>query len=491
MVHYTVMPTALSTDLYELTMAAGYFDAGPAGSATFELSVRDLPRERGYLVAAGLEPALAWLEDLRFTAREIEYLRQVPQLRRVPARFFDEYLPGFRFTGDVWALTEGEPVFPNEPLLRVTAPLIEAQIVETALLSTLLFQTSVASRASRMVRAAGGRPVYEFGARRAHGAAAGVLAGRAAFVGGCRGTSDVEAGRAFGLPLSGTMAHSWVMSHDSETEAFVRYMDLYGEQAVLLIDTYDSARAVDRIAAARLAPFGVRIDSGDLLAESRAVRARLDAAGLDATKIFASGDLDEHRIAALVGRGAPIDAFGVGTALSTSSDAPALGGVYKLVEVERAGIAQPVLKLSPGKGTYPGVKQVWRVTDGGRATHDLLAGADEPPPRRGRALLAQVMRRGRRLRPAPAMHDIRERAQQTVETLPAAVLRIDRPAGYPVAVSNGLTRLTDDLQQRMHAVAGRPRGTVRREGAGRPPAHSGVHGVAGGKEWSVRWSRRT
>ena len=449
------MPTALSTDLYELTMAAGYFDAGTNRAATFELSVRGLPPNRGYLVAAGIEPALAYLEEVRFTASEIEYLRGLPQLGRVPPRFFDDYLRAFRFTGEVWAMTEGEPVFPAEPLLRVTAPVIEAQIVETALLSTVLFQTSVASRASRMVRAAAGRPVYEFGARRAHGAEAGVLAGRAAFVGGCSGTSDVEAGLAYGLPLAGTMAHSWVMSHDTETEAFVRFVDRYGEQTVLLIDTYDSERAVERIAAARLAPFGVRIDSGDLAVEARKVRARLDASGLEATKIFASGDLDERRIAKLVERRAPIDVFGVGTALSTSSDAPALGGVYKLVEVERAGLPQPVLKLSPGKETYPGVKQVWRVAEGGNATHDVLAGGHElPPGRGGRALLRQVMRHGRRVRPAPAMPEIRERALEAVGELPAEVLRLEEPAGYRVAVSDGLLRLRGDLERRMHAVAG-------------------------------------
>ena len=448
------MPTALSTDLYELTMAAGYFGAGTSGSATFELSVRGLPPNRGYLVAAGIEPALAWLEDLRFTAAEIDYLRQVPQLRQAPARFFDDCLPRFRFTGDVWAVAEGEPVFAGEPLLRVTAPLVEAQLVETALLSTVLFQTSVASRASRMVRAAAGRPVYEFGARRAHGAEAGMLAGRAAFVGGCSGTSNLEAGLVFGLPLAGTMAHSWVMSHASETEAFIRFVEVYGNQTVLLVDTYDCERAIDRIAAARLAPFGVRIDSGDPEVEARKVRARLDASGLEATRIFTSGDLDERRIAKLVEQEVPIDVFGVGTALSTSSDAPTLGGVYKLVEVERAGLPQPVLKLSPGKETYPGVKQVWRIAAGGQATHDILAGEYEAPPRHGRALLGRVMRRGRRVRPAPAMRTLRERALEAVAELPAEVLQLDEPASYRVAVSEELVRLTGDLKRRMDAVAG-------------------------------------
>ncbi|MYH31803.1 MAG: nicotinate phosphoribosyltransferase [Acidobacteria bacterium] len=448
------MPSALSTDLYELTMAAGHYGAGAPPRATFELSVRSLPRDRGYLLAAGIELALVYLEGLRFTAADIEYLRQIPQLRRAPAGFFDDYLPGFRFSGDVWAVAEGEPVFPNEPLLRVTAPLIEGQIVETALLSTVLFQTSVASRASRVVRAAAGRPVFELGARRAHGAEAGALAGRAAFIGGCSGTSDVEAGLAFGLPLAGTMAHSWVMSHDSEKEAFIRFIDMYGDRTVLLIDTYDSERAVDRIAAAGLSPFGVRLDSGDLLAESRAIRARLDAAGLRGTRIFASGDLDERRIAELVEDRAPIDIFGVGTALSTSSDAPALGGVYKLVEVDRAGLVQPVLKLSRGKGTYPGPKQVWRVADCGAVTHDVLATDREPPPGQGRALLSPVMRRGRRLRPGPPMREIQGHALRAVEALPAGVLRLEEPTDYQVVVSDGLVRLTEDLRQRMHAVAG-------------------------------------
>ncbi|MYN67594.1 MAG: nicotinate phosphoribosyltransferase [Acidobacteria bacterium] len=448
------MPSALSTDLYELTMAAGHYGAGAPPRATFELSVRSLPRDRGYLLAAGIEPALVYLEGLCFTAADIEYLRQIPQLRRAPAGFFDDYLPGFRFSGDVWAVAEGEPVFPNEPLLRVTAPLIEGQIVETALLSTVLFQTSVASRASRVVRAAAGRPVFELGARRAHGAEAGALAGRAAFIGGCSGTSDVEAGLAFGLPLAGTMAHSWVMSHDSEKEAFIRFIDMYGDRTVLLIDTYDSERAVDRIAAAGLSPFGVRLDSGDLLAESRAIRARLDAAGLRGTRIFASGDLDERRIAELVEDRAPIDIFGVGTALSTSSDAPALGGVYKLVEVDRAGLVQPVLKLSRGKGTYPGPKQVWRVADCGAVTHDVLATDREPPPGQGRALLSPVMRRGRRLRPGPPMREIQGHALRAVEALPAGVLRLEEPTDYQVVVSDGLVRLTEDLRQRMHAVAG-------------------------------------
>lgn len=445
------MPAALATDLYEVTMAAGYFHAGRTEPASFELSVRGLPPDRGYLVAAGLEPALEHLERLCFTASEIEYLRSQPALQGAPASFFDDFLPRFRFTGDVWAVREGAPVFPQEPLLRVTAPLIEAQVVETALLAIVLFQTSVASRAARVVQAAEGRPVFEFGARRAHGTGAGRLAARAACIGGCDATSDVEAGLAFDLPLAGTMAHSWVMSHRSETEAFIRFTDLYGRRAVLLIDTYDSARAVRRIAEARLEPGAVRIDSGDLLAESRTVRAALDAAGLRETHIFASGDLDEHRIAALVGERAPIDGFGVGTALSTVSDAPALGGVYKLVEMVRDGEAHPVLKLSREKQTWPGVKQVWRVAEDGGAAFDVVGCRAEAPPRDGAPLLEEVLHAGRRVRGAPSIDTLRRRARQEIAMLPSGVRRLRRPDSYGVEISDALARLADEIGRRIRA----------------------------------------
>ena len=440
------MATGLSTDLYQLTMAAGYFEGNAEAVASFELFVRELPPERGYLVAAGLDQALTHLEALRFTADDVEFLRTVPVLNRAPPRFFDDYLPACRFTGDVWAVAEGTPVFPNEPLIRVTAPIIEAQIVETALLATVLFQTAVASRASRIVRAAANRPVFEFGTRRAHGLESGLLAARAACVGGCTGTSNVEAGRAFDLPLSGTMAHSWVMAHAGEREAFERFSRLYGDQAILLIDTYDPIRAVDRIVEAGLAPAGVRIDSGDLLEGSRTVRRRLDASGLSATRVFASGDLDEHRIADLMAKGAPIDAFGVGTALSTVADAPALGGVYKLVEIERAGRTEPVLKLSRDKATLPGRKQVWRVAGAdGAATHDVIGCLDEAPPAGGAPLLAPVMRKGRRLHPASPITALRERCGRAVDRLPPATLRLERAVSYRVDVSEPLVSLAATL----------------------------------------------
>ena len=440
------MPNALSTDLYEITMAAGYVEAGRTECASFELTVRSLPPHRSYLIAAGLEPALEYLEKFSFTAGEITYLRGLGMFKNVEAKFFDEILPSLHFTGDVWAVPEGTPIFPNEPLLRVTAPLVEAQLVETALLSTISFQTSVASRAARIVGAARGRPVFEFGARRAHGSEAGVLAARGAYVGGCGGTSMVEAGARYGLPVTGTMAHSWVMCFETETEAYERYIALYGNQAVLLIDTYDSVTAVDRIVKAGLRPGAVRIDSGDLLLESRSVRARLDAAGLAETKILVSGDLDEYRIGTLVSGDAPIDGFGVGNALSTASDAPALGAVYKLVELERDGQTRPTLKLSEGKITYPGRKQVVRVQgESGSYSHDVIGLADEDPSGAGHALLDRVMVGGRRSGRAPDLESVQKRTHSELQRFPGDVRDMQQSGQYSVRVSQTLEALLADL----------------------------------------------
>lgn len=439
------MTSALSTDLYELTMAAGYYAGGWTGRATFELFVRDLPPNRGYLIAAGLEQALGFLEQFRFTPEEIAYLRSVPALRGAPPEFFDRYLPTFRFTGEVWAIPEGTPVFPMEPLIRVTAPIAEAQLVETGLLATVMFQTAIASKAARVVEAAAGRPVIEFGSRRAHGIEAALYAARAAYIGGCDGTSNVEAGYRFGIPVSGTMAHSWVMAHGDEMEAFRHFVSLYGERSVLLLDTYDALDAARRVAASDLRPAAVRLDSGDVVALSRAVRAILDAGGKRDTRIFVSGDLDEYRIAALLEAGAVVDGFGVGTALSTSSDAPALGGIYKLVEVERGAEPVPVMKLSPGKRTYPARKQVWRVFVDGIAARDVIAIADEPGPFNGMPLLECVMKNGRRTQPSPRLLDLRTRSREEVQRLPASVRRLRDAARYPVEMSTTLEELVERL----------------------------------------------
>ncbi len=432
-------------------MVAGYYTAGLDAPATFELYVRKLPPNRAFLVAAGLEQVLEYLEQLRFTAADIAHLRELPGLRGVRRDFFDDYLPRFRFTGEVWAVAEGVPVFPPAPLLRVTAPLPEAQLVETALLAIVGFQTSAASRAARVVEAAAGRRVVEFGSRRAHGMEAAVLAARAAFIAGCDSTSNVEAGRRFGIPVSGTMAHAWVTAFPTEAAAFRQYADVFGESTVILLDTYDTLAAARAVAAGGLAPAAVRLDSGDLIALSREVRAILDSGGLHATKIFVSGDLDEWRIAAIVDAGAPVDGFGVGAALSVVSDAPSLGAVYKLVEIERGGNVVPVAKQSPGKETYPGCKQVWRIVDRSTAVEDVIERANAPaPPTPGgvvpEALLARVMRGGRREQPPESVAQLQARHRTEVARLPRDVRRLAGAARYPVRIGRALARTIDAMR---------------------------------------------
>ena len=455
-IHAVIAGGALSTDLYELTMMAGYYAAGVMAPATFELYVRDLPPHRSFLVAAGLEQALAYLQDLHFDAGDIAYFRQLPNLRGVPAAFFDEYLPRFRFTGEVWAVAEGTPVVPPEPLVRITAPMPEAQLVETALLAHIGFQTSVASRAARVIEAAAGRTVVDFGARRAHGLEAGLLAARATYLAGCDATSNVDAARRFGIPVSGTMAHSWVMAFPDELTAFRTYARIFGD-TVLLIDTYDTEQAARAIVASGLTPRGVRLDSGDLVAVSRRVRAILDEGGLRDTAIFVSSDLHEERIADIVAAGAPIDGFGVGGALSTSSDAPALGAIYKLVTIERDGVPVPIMKLSPGKQSYPGRKQVWRRVErrgersgersGERrvAVEDTIELDDRPGPEGAEPLLERVMANGRRTSGVTPLPDLRTRCRAGIAALPAPVRRIRDAEVYPVRLGAGLRETIDRL----------------------------------------------
>jgi nicotinate phosphoribosyltransferase len=438
---------ALATDQYEVTMAAGYHAAGMMAPGTFDLHVRELPANRSYLLAAGLEQALEYLEHLRFSDADIDYLRGLPALQGVRREFFEEYLLSFRFGGEVWAVEEGTPVFPPEPLLQVTAPLPEAQLVETGLLARVAFQTSVASRAARVVEAAAGRSVVEFGARRAHGVEAGVYAARAAVLAGCDATSNLEAGRRFGIPVSGTMAHSWVSAFPDELSAFRAFSELFGHNSVLLLDTYDTVAAARLVAGSGLRPRAVRIDSGDVVALSKIVRAILDDAGLRETTIFVSGDLDEWRIAEIVAAGAPVDGFGVGAALSTSSDAPSLGAVYKLVEIERGGVAVPIMKLSPGKQTHPGRKQAWRELSGATAEADVLGLANEAVEPSGQPLLKRMMTAGRRVLPPQSLGELRARSRSALAGLPADVRRLHRPARYPVRLSAALQAVIDRFER--------------------------------------------
>jgi len=438
--------SGLLTDLYELTMAAGYLETGMEAEATFELFVRHLPRKRNYLVVAGIEHALTYLEHVQFTPEEVDYLRRQPVFRHVSQRFFD-WLLAFRFHGDVWAMPEGTVAFAGEPLLRVTAPIAEAQLVETYLLAAVHLETLVASKAARVVTAAAGRPVVEFGSRRAHGIEAGVRAARAAYLAGCAGTSNVWAGFRFGIPVFGTLAHSWVMAHPSESEAFRRFLQVFPEAATLLVDTYDARRAIERLIAEGEKPTGIRLDSGNLLRDSRWARRRLRQAGWEDVRIFASGDLDEYRIADLLAAGAEIDAFGVGTALATSSDAPALGAIYKLVEVRRGGRVRNAAKFSPAKATFPGRKQVYRFRDAaGQFREDLIALADEPAPA-AEALLVEMFRAGRRMCPPEPLETARERCRQQLQALPARLRRIDRRAAYPVRHSPRLRKLFERLRR--------------------------------------------
>lgn len=440
--------SGLLTDLYELTMAAGYLQTRFDAKATFELFVRHLPPKRNFLVAAGLEQALDFLEHVHFKADEISFLRKHPVFCNIRDEFFD-YLATFRFTGDVWAMPEGSLAFPGEPLLRVVAPIIEGQIMETYLLATLSYQTMIASKAARVVTAAQGRQVVEFGARRAHGSQASLLAARAAAIGGCEGTSNVLAGQQFGMNTYGTQAHSWVMAHENEREAFAHFLDAFPGHSVLLLDTYDVRSALKTILKMGRKPAGVRLDSGELAKDSRWVRRELDRMGWKDVKIFASGDLDEYRIKKLLAQGAAIDAFGVGTSLATPGDAPHLNLIYKLVEVERAGEVYEAAKLSAAKVTYPGRKQVLRYSNSkGQYVGDKIT-LDGEPSNGSEPMLVEVMRGGRRTAAAESISVLRGRCINSLAWLPQRFLQINRSAVYPVRYSQRLKTMLERVRRRV------------------------------------------
>ena len=436
---------AILTDLYELTMAASYYARRMNGPATFDLFVRTLPERRNFLIACGLEQALDYLEGLHFEADSLDYLRSLG----IFSDDFLEYLAQLRFTGEVWAVPEGQVAFAQEPLLTVTAPLIEAQLVETFLLNCITFQTMIASKAARVALACGGRASFvDFSPRRDHGADAALKAARAAFVGGASATSNVLAGRLYGIRVSGTMAHSYIMAFENEAEAFRTFARHFPDRAIFLIDTYDTEAGAQRAAAVagELAPEGievqaVRLDSGDIAALSRSVRGIFDTAGLGDVKIFVSGDMDEYRIKELLDAGAPVDAFGVGTQLGTSGDEPTLGGVYKLVADER----RPKIKLSTGKVTLPGRKQVHRYQEAGRYLHDLIALHEERHD--GEPLLARVMERGRRTGPREPLEALRERRRGAVACLPEPLRSLTQRHAYEVRLSGRLEALVDEMRR--------------------------------------------
>ena len=428
-------PDALGpmTDLYQLTMMAGYHAEGKDRErATFEMFVRRMPRNRAFLVFAGLEQAVGDLLRLAFSHDQIETLSRWPIFANVSQDFFDS-LRSLKFEGDLWAVPEGTIVFPGEPLIRVEAPLAQAQWVETYLLASVGYATLVASKAARIVAAAAGRPVYDFGARRAPGPQAGLIAARSAMLAGCAGTSHVEAAIRLGVPCVGTMAHSWVQSFAGEAESFEAFVRVFPESSTLLVDTYETATGVAHAGAITPPVQAIRIDSGDLDDLGRKARAWLDAHDRRGVRIVGSGDLDEWSIARLVADGAPIDAFGVGTEMVTSRDAPALAVVYKLVALQGGGR----VKLSPGKKTYPLGKQIDRHRDNlGRFAYDRVTKADEPAT--GESLLVPIVRGGKIVAPLPRLDAMRLHCREQLAALPDSLRGPDAEPLYPMAYSFAL-----------------------------------------------------
>ncbi len=442
---------ALLTDLYELTMGAGYVLAGKQDEiATFDLGIRKLAANRGYAVAAGLDQVVEYLLNLRFEAEEIEYLRSLPQFRHAPASYFD-YLRDFRFRGDLFAVPEGTLLFAGEPVLTVRAPILEAQLAETYLLSTIGYQTMVATKASRMVRAAQGRAVVEFGTRRAYSPEAGVIAGRAAFVGGCTGTSNTLTGMRYGIPVFGTAAHSWVQSFESEAESFRVLQQLLREGTVHLIDTYDTIEGARHVASLGNPVLGVRLDSGDLVTLSRRVRPILDAAGLTDCRIMATGNLNEYKIAALLAEGAQVDSFGVGTDLVISPDAPGMSVVYKLAEIESNGRKRFTAKFSEDKETFPGGKQIFRYPD-----RDVIGCAWECPAGDVDALIEPVILQGELVQRPLAVAKVRDYALRQLKRLPEAYHDLESPAEYPVELSDELQNLRRSVRASLQVADNEP-----------------------------------
>lgn len=440
---------ALFTDLYELTMAASYFEQGTMGSASFSLFVRNYPPHRSYFVSAGLAEVLEYLEELSFTPEDLGYLESTGLFKSD----FLSYLEGFKFTGDVLAIPEGRLFFVNEPILEVTAPMIEAQIVETFIINAINLQSMIATKASRSFHAAQRRPLVDFALRRTQGTDAGIKVARATFIGGFTGTSNVLAGKQLGIPLYGTMAHSFITSFEKEIDAFRAYVRSFPQNSVLLVDTYDTlsgvrnaARVGQEMAQKGEKLGGVRLDSGDMVQLSKKVRKILDGAGLRNTQIFASGAFDEYKIQKLLNQGAEIDAFGVGTKMGVSADAPYLDMAYKLVKYE----GRPVLKLSPGKLTLTSDKQLFRSqTARGRLREDTIGLRDEMHEG-AEALLKKVMTKGKALSPPPSLTQIQKTFFNEFQKLEERYKSLEgAESDFPVRISPRLQKLQAETAQRI------------------------------------------
>ncbi len=438
---------ALLTDFYEFTMSAVYFTHDMFAPATFSLFVRNCPPQRKFFLAAGLERLLSILENFRFTEESLAYLESIGLFK--PS--FLDYLKTFRFSGEVWALPEGTIFFPHEPVVEITAPIIEAQLIETLVINVLNLETTIASKAIRCVLAAQGKPLVDFAARRTQGLEAAVQVARATYLAGFSATSNTLAGKLYRIPVTGTMAHSFVQSFGEEEEAFWAFVQEFPENSILLLDTYDTLGALPKvIKIARMLERqgkrlkGVRLDSGNLVSLAKEVRKRLDEAGLSYVKIFASGGLEEYAIYQLLAQGAPIDAFGVGTKVGVGADLPYLDAAYKLVSYD----GRPVAKFSQGKATLPGSKQVFRVYDDqGKLKEDWIALRGEEMPS-GTPLLVQVMKRGRRLSPPEGLDQIRHRVEEGIRRLPSYLLSLEpHGAKYPVYLTSALIELQEKVKQ--------------------------------------------
>lgn len=442
---------SLLADLYELTMAESYFHYKKDTSATFDLFVRGLPPNRSYLVAAGLADILEYIRTLNFNAEDLKYLKS----QKIFSADFLGYLARFKFKGDIWALPEGTIFFANEPIIRVTAPIIEAQLIESFLLNTVNLQTMLASKASRVVYAAKGRGIYDFSLRRTHGSDAALKAARSSYIAGSNGTSNVLAAKLYNLPVAGTMAHSYVMSFKNEIDSFLAYSHTFPERTTLLVDTYDTKKGIDNAITIGLylkergyRLGGIRLDSGDIAKLSKFARKKLDKAGLYYVKIFASGNLDEYKIEDLLKQGACIDNFGVGTNMGTSEDAPSLDIIYKISEVSENDDFLPTMKLSKGKITYPGRKQVFRLKDKkGRFSKDILGLAQEKI--KGEPLLKKVVDKGKIIYNSPPLDKIRLSLKAGLAKFPDR-LKTAYPRGkYPVIISPGLRKLRQALARQL------------------------------------------
>jgi nicotinate phosphoribosyltransferase len=441
----------LSTDFYQLSMIAAYYQYNLENNinnnediSTFELFVRDLPKKRNYLVFAGLEQIVQYLQNARFTRKTINYLKNQDMFKRIDKSFFEEYLPNFRFELDVWGMREGEIFFPNEPVLRVTGPSIQAQLIETYVISVMNYQTIIASKSSRIKNIAPDKLLLEFGTRRAHSPLASIYAARASYIGGFDGTSNVTADLELGINASGTMAHSFVQKF-GEMESFEIFYKYYGKDTILLIDTYDISEGAKKATKFGNNITAVRIDSGDLAKEAKKVREILDQNGCEEVSIVLSSNLDEYLIKHILEKGAPVKALGIGTELVTSSDAPKLGAVYKLMEHNN----QPKIKISEDKKTYPSSKQVYRFYDTqNKIKEDVIALSKEEAPKEGKQLLIPIMEKGDLVYNLPSLDEIREFCIQNLNSLPSHLKDLKKVNPFKVRISKELEKLTKELENK-------------------------------------------